>query len=99
VGPATNASASTKFKRDDRNRESFEVEIENAPSGDYQLLVGGVLRATIPVVAALGETRGQVEFETHPDGGNLLLDFAPLGQEVMIVKDSVTYFDRSLPLN
>lgn len=99
VGPATNASAGMKFKRDDRNRESFEVEIEDAPVGDYQLLVGGVLRATITVVAALGETRGQVEFETHSDGGNLSLDFDPLGQDVMIVKDGITYFDRTLPAN
>jgi hypothetical protein len=99
VGPATNASAGMTFKRDDRNRESFEVEIEDAAAGDYQLLVGGVLRATVTVVAGSGETMGQVGFETHPDGGNLLLDFDPLGQEVMIVKGGITYFDRTLPAN
>lgn len=95
IGPATNASAEMKFKQDDRNRQSFEVEIENAPAGDYQLLVNGVLEGTLTVASH----SGQIEFETKPDDGGLPLNFNPVGADISIAQGGVVFFDRVLSQN
>ncbi len=96
-GAAANASAKVDFKRDDRGRRSFEVEIEDAPLGSYSLLVGGIARGVINVITDPNGTRGQIEFENESKPGKLLLDFDPLGQFVEISRDGVTYFGRTLP--
>jgi hypothetical protein len=52
----------------------------------------------ITVVAVPNGTRGQIEFEDEPEAGELLLTFDPLGQAVALERDSVTYFERILPV-
>lgn len=96
-GFALAASASMKYRRDDRGRLSFQVEIENAPAGSYDLLVGGSPRATITVSATVSGTQGEVEFENEPDGGSLLLDFDPLGRDIVLRHNGDVYFERILP--
>jgi hypothetical protein len=96
-GFAPTASASMKYRRDDRGRISFQVEIEDAPAGSYDLLVGGSQRASVTVSATLSGTHGEVEFETEPDGSNLLLDFDPLGQDILLRHNGDVYFERTLP--
>jgi hypothetical protein len=61
--------------REDCDRD-FRVEIEDVPTGDYVLFVGGVNQGTITVTDTGGETEGEIEFDTDPDDpGELLLDF------------------------
>lgn len=98
TGADNNASAKMEFKRDDRGRRHFEVEVEDVAVGDYNLIVGGVNRGVITVVAVPNGTRGQIEFEDEPEAGELLLTFDPLGQAVALERDSVTYFERILPV-
>ncbi len=98
LGVDSNATAVVEFKRDEKNQRSFEAEIEDVPAGDYALVVGGVSRAAVAVVADdLGGTRGQVEFSDEAEAGKLPLDFDPLGQLVEVTGNGSTYFGRVLP--
>ena len=65
-------------------RTDFDVELEDLPVGDYQLLVDGIERAIISVVATDDGTEGEVEFSSPQDDGELLLDFEPLGALIEI---------------
>ena len=65
-------------------RTEFDVELEDLPVGDYQLLVDGTERAIISVVATDDGTEGDVEFSSPQDDGELLLDFEPLGALIEI---------------
>jgi hypothetical protein len=97
---ATNLNSATarmKFKRDDRNRRSFEVEMEDAPLGDYTLTVGGSQRGTISMVNGNNGTRGHIEFEDELAAGDFPLTFDPLGQFVTIERNGVVWFQRVLP--
>ncbi len=99
TGIATGATAKAEFKRKDNGDRNFEVEIEDAPLGSYNLIVGGVSRATINVVSdGFGGTRGQVEFDSDsPQNGELLLDFDPLGQLIELIHNGESYFAREFP--
>ncbi len=97
TGTAVGATAEMKFKRDDDGDESFEVELEDAPVGNYELWVGATQRATIAVENTDSGTEGEVEFEDSPKSGQLPLDFDPRGELISLVRDGVTYFQRLLP--
>ncbi len=100
TGADSNASAEAKFRRKDNGDEDFEVEVEDVNVGAYELVVSGVVRATINVVTVPGGTRGKVEFDSDsPKAGELLLDFAVAGQEVFVRKDGTVYFSRVIPAN
>jgi hypothetical protein len=97
TGTAVGATAEMKFKRDDDGDESFEVEVEDAPTGSYELWVGATQRATIVVENTDSGTEGEVEFEDSPKPGHLPLDFDPRGELISVVRDGVTCFQRLLP--
>lgn len=94
---SSGASAKAKFKRDDRGRRNFEVEIEDAPVGSYALLVAGVSVATINVVNTPNGTHGEIEFEDDDDNTHLPLTFDPLGQEISLTRDGEVRFQRVFP--
>lgn len=87
----------------------FEVEIEGAAPGTYDLMVDGVDVADI-VVDASG--RGEVEFESHPSGDDgdegegspedsgldLLLTFDPRGRTISIMQSATEVFSAPFPL-
>lgn len=73
----------------------FEVEIEDVPDGDYDLLVGSVSRGTLTVAG--GE--GQLDFSTSPEGDELLLDFAVKGQLVQVALDDDPILALVFPLS
>lgn len=83
------ASGEVRYVQAPGNVE-FEVEIEDLPEGNYQLLVGGIERAIIVVTdRGDGSTQGEVEFESPADGNNdILLDFVVVGQPVEILEDT-----------
>lgn len=100
TGADSNASAEAKFRRKDNGDEDFEVEVEDVNVGSYELVVGGVVRATINVITVEGGTRGKVEFDSDsPKAGELRLDFAVAGQEVIVRKGGTVYFSRVIPAN
>jgi hypothetical protein len=97
LGVAANASAKAEFKRDDRGRRGFEVEIEDAPLGNYTLRVGGAAVGTISVLATAGGTEGRIEFEDDDDDGHPPLTFDPLGISITVSREGVDYFQRTFP--
>ncbi len=66
-------------------RDGFSVELEDFAAGSYTLLVDGVKRATIDVIAVVGGTEGEVEFRDPPEAGHLPLDFDPRGRTIVIL--------------
>jgi hypothetical protein len=98
VGPDPDAHGDTRFRiRDDCDRD-LRVEIEDLPVGTYDVLVGGVPRGTIDVVdPGLGETEGQIEFDTDVDEpGEVLLDFDPVGQTVEIFQGATLFLSSTV---
>jgi len=87
---AAPARAKMKFKRDQDGETSFEVELEDAPAGEYLLFVGEVNKGIIPPNL---DGDYEIEFE---DGD---LDFDPRGQLISITRqhDSAVCFTRLLP--
>lgn len=96
-GADANAEAKAELKRKLSGEFSFEVEVEDVDTGAYELLVGGVVRATIDVVADNKGTRGKVEFETEIKPGKLPLNFEVAGQEIVIRQGATTFFARTFP--
>ncbi|MDT8439291.1 MAG: hypothetical protein RQ729_09820 [Wenzhouxiangellaceae bacterium] len=81
--PGAKGKAEFEFQR---SRSEFDVEIEDLPVGDYQLLVGGISRGTITVARRDDETEGELEFSAPRKDGELLLDFDPRDQLIEIVQ-------------
>jgi hypothetical protein len=66
--------------------------------GDYQLVIDGVSRGVLPLESDGEETKGEVEYETHPnDEDELLLDFDVIGLPIEIVRGGVVYFSGIVP--
>jgi hypothetical protein len=98
VGPDPDAKGDVRFRiKDDCDRD-FRVEIEDLPVGAYDLLVGGVVRGTIDVAdVGLGETEGQIEFDTDVDEPDELpLDFDPVGQTVEIFQGGTLFLSSTV---
>lgn len=96
-GAAPGAKAKAELRQREDGEQKFEVEIEDAPAGNYDLVVGGVVRATLSVVASGQNTRGKIEFESQPVSDELALNFAVAGQDVVIQQSAVTFFSRTFP--
>ncbi|HEY7905789.1 MAG TPA: hypothetical protein VIC53_02590, partial [Wenzhouxiangella sp.] len=77
----------------------FEVDIENAPVGEYTLSVGGIERGTFDVqVEDVGEApEGDIEFFSPKRGYHPLLDFDPRGELVEITSGGVTVASGVFP--
>lgn len=82
---APGASGHVDLKIEDDCEREFEVEVEDLPVGDYDLVVAGIVRGTIPVINVTGGTQGEIEFSSDPDDpGELPLDFDPTGTTIEI---------------
>ena len=92
---AGHASASLRQRDDGSVR--FEVELEDAPAGGYDLLVDGDAHGTLNVAATDRGTRGELEFESAPDAGESLLDFAVAGKEIDLRQGGTLLFSRVFP--
>jgi hypothetical protein len=92
---AGHAKASLRRREDGRKR--FEVELEDAPVGAYDLVVDGVTRGTLSVVATDHGTRGEIEFESEPEGSEAALNFEVLGKEIDLAQNGATLFSRIFP--
>jgi hypothetical protein len=76
----------------------FEVEVEGIEAGTYEVTVGGIPRGSITVVAYPDRTRGELRFETEPEGPEeILLDFPVVGLPVTITQGTTLYFSGTVP--
>ena len=57
--------------------KNLEIEVQGLPKGKYPVSVGGAVRGTITVNP---HGSGQIEFDTTPQLGQLLLNFDPTGE-------------------
>jgi hypothetical protein len=98
-GADPRAHGTAQFEQGVDCRTHFDVEVEDAPLGDYQLLVGGVLRGTITVaIASNRKAKGEIEFASDPDEENeLRLDFDPRGQGIEIRHDGTLLLSVTFP--
>ena len=95
VAEAAVGSATAKWRVDERARRKLEIEIEDAPAGDYAFLVDGVQRGVIRVAALpAGGTEGEIEFANDDDESSLPLDFDPLGAVLAVAAADVVWFSR-----
>lgn len=93
TGEVSGAQGDVRFRLRDDCRADFKVEIEDVADGGYELLVGGVSRGTIAVVAGNGE----LEFSDPVEPGKLLLEFDPRGELVEVLSGATRILERSFP--
>ena len=98
VGVPTEAKAEAEIDVGVAGVIGFEVEVEGVAAGTYQVTVGGIPRGTITVVAYPDRARGELRFETEPDGTEeLLLDFPVVGLPVTITQGTTLFFSGTVP--
>ncbi len=73
----------------------LEVELEDLPPGDYEVLIGDTVRGTITVTAGNGKARWDDEPQTGR--GEMLLDFNAAGMAVTIRQGQTVFFSGTLP--
>ena len=94
---AGTGSGRARFRIRDDCRRDFNVEIEDVPTGSYDLWVDGALRGTIEVVEVPGGTEGEIEFDTEVDDpGEIFLDFDPNGASVEVRQGDLAFFSGTV---
>ncbi len=78
------------------DRVEFDVKLENAPAGAYELYVGGELRGAIEVVDLGSVSEGKIRFHYPAVAGYELLDFDPQGATIEIMDAAGTIFTGDL---
>lgn len=94
VFPAGDADAELE---QESNRVDFKVEVEDVPVGSYALVVDGIERGQIQVVADDNGTEGELEFRFPTESGKLPLDFDPRGALVEVFDGNTRLFWTSFP--
>jgi len=91
--PATTGEAVAELETDGDCGKEFAVEVQGVAAGEYELVVGGVVRGTIPVTEGrTGRTRGGIEFSSELDEDKLPLDFDPVGAPIEVRLGDVVVF-------
>jgi hypothetical protein len=96
-GADSDATGKAEYRQKETGERSFEVEVEDLPVGAYDVLVGGVARGQLGVIAANHGTRGKIEFDTDPKAGQAPLNFEVAGQEIAVQQGAVVFFSRTFP--
>lgn len=91
TGVDVDAAGSATVVLAEDGEQSLTVAVSALPPGVYDVAVGGVVRGTVIVTGVEPDTTGEVVFSTDPEGGELLLDFATLGQTVEIRQGATVY--------
>lgn len=97
TGAAPAASGDARYRVDSDCDADFSVEVEDLPLGDYDLYVGGVLQGVITVANVLGDIQGELEFDSDPDPGKVLLLFDPRGKLIEVKQGGTTFFTLNFP--
>ncbi|MEI6083067.1 MAG: hypothetical protein WCS70_02070 [Verrucomicrobiota bacterium] len=91
------AKGKSRFRQDVDCGRDLRVEVEKLPVGSYDLKVGGLLRGTISVVVSNSDTFGEIEFDTEPSPGKVLLNFDPRGQAVDVLQGTNLFLTVTMP--
>ena len=98
VEPSGNDGPELYAKLEQRSdRVNFSVELEDVAAGSYEILVGGVSRGTLVVVATAGGTEGELEFRDPVEPGKLMLDFDPRGQIIAATRNGSVVLQGTFP--
>ena len=91
---ATTAGAGSSGKAEfeiSGGRTNFEVEIEDLPEGNYELIVDGVNQGRIKVKSLpTGGTKGELEFRSPVESGKVLLTFDPRDKLIDVTDSTST---------
>ncbi len=92
VGTAAAPAASGDVEIEvEPGRAEFEVEVEDLPLGDYQVVVDGVDRGTLTVIDTGMGFEGELKLRSPADAGAALLTFDPRGAVVEIVQEDTVF--------
>jgi len=91
---AGDGDGKVRFRMDEDCDADLKIEIEDVPSGSYEVVIGAAVRGTITV----GDEEGEIEFDSDPDdAGDVPLNFDPSGQLIQIRRNGSVYFSAQLP--
>lgn len=80
------------------NVVTLEIAVENVEAGNYDILIGGVWRATLPVAQDGDDLQGRVVFDAESgDPEKLPLQFPASGETIVISRGGVTFFSGTIP--
>lgn len=94
--PGSLGSVLATYEVQDDGDIKLKLKARQLALGSYDVSVGGVFRGVLNVVISGGQTEGELEFESDPDPGQPLLNFAVLGQEILVSRNGNTLFSRVL---
>jgi len=94
--PGSIGSVLATYEVQDDGDIKLKLKARQLALGSYDVSVGGVIRGVLNVVISGGQTEGELEFENDPDPGQPLLNFAVLGQEILVSSSGNTLFSRTL---
>lgn len=98
VGPDADADGKARFRQELDCDRDFRVEAEDLPAGDYEVVVGGIVRGTLTVADLGGGVfEGELEFDNEVEPGKLLLDFDPRGLLVEVRQGATVFLSVTMP--
>lgn len=98
VGPDPDADGKARFRQELDCDRDFRVEAEDLPVGDYEVVVGGIVRGTLTVADLGGGVfEGELEFDNEVEPGKLLLDFDPRGLLVEVRQGATVFLSVTMP--
>lgn len=85
------AKAKAEVEFDALGAKELQIEIEDAPNGQFDIVIGAESRG----VMAIEDGQGRAKFDRSPEEDELLLDFAVSGQPIAIrLGDAVVFFGQ-----
>ncbi|HTE06796.1 MAG TPA: hypothetical protein VK824_11405, partial [Planctomycetota bacterium] len=87
VGPDFNAQGRLRYEAKG-SKTKFSVEVEKLDAGTYTLLVAG---SPVGELVTTGPASVELEFQSPVEPGKTLLNFDPLGAQVDVTRDGVTW--------
>ena len=83
TGADSDADGHAEFRLRKKSRMSFNVEAEDLPAANYDVVIGGVARGVLDVRQLPdGRVEGEIEFDTKREPGHVVMNFDPRGQLV-----------------
>jgi len=95
TGADPDADGKVRFRQDTNCDRDLRVEAEDLAVGDYELVVGGVVRGTLTVPA--GDNKGELEFDSTREESKLLLDFDPRGALIEVRQGATVFLTATIP--
>ena len=100
--PGANAPAGSmsqvEVQRLATGKNVLKIEARDLSAGNYDILVGGVVRGTLLLIDDGEHTEGESKFETNPNKpGELPLDFDVFGESIALQQGAEVFFSGTIP--